>query len=173
MKPLSHRPLAFAAAFAFAAVVAACGDRSDDTTTTQRSDAASRNADGGRDLKGSASRGVDAARGKLGEAGQAAGSGTSGSTSVMGAAGDAREKAYSPSTGEAKADDSKLTSMVLAGLKADKELNPLRIDVDTRDGVVTLSGSVPTAAAKARASEIAQNVKNVKSVNNQLTLAAG
>jgi hyperosmotically inducible periplasmic protein len=62
---------------------------------------------------------------------------------------------------------------VLTGMKADKELNPLRIDVDTRDGVVTLSGSVPSAAAKARASEIAQNVKNVRSVNNQLTLAAG
>jgi len=95
------------------------------------------------------------------------------STSVMGAAADAREKAYSPPSTEPRADDTKLPAMVLTGLKADKELNPLRIDVDTRDGVVTLSGSVPTAAAKARASEIAKNVKDVKSVNNQLTLAAG
>ena len=37
---------------------------------------------------------------------------------------------------------------------------------------LTLSGAVPTAAAKARASEIAHNVKDVKSVNNQLTLAS-
>ena len=88
----------------------------------------------------------------------------------MGAAADAREKAYGGPAESAKADE-KLTSMVLTGLKADKELNPLRIDVDTREGVVTLSGSVPSAAAKARASEIAKNVKDVKEVNNQLTLS--
>ena len=76
-----------------------------------------------------------------------------------------------PALGD-KTDDGKISSLVMAGLKADKELNALRIDVDTQAGVVTLSGAVPTAAAKARASEVAHNVKDVKSVNNQLTLSS-
>ena len=153
MKPPVHRGMPLAAACVLSLAVAACGDRSEDTSASSRTDSTrARSAASARDLK-------DGAR--------------SGSTGVMGAAPDARERAYSPGSGESKVDDTKLTAMVLTGLKADKELNPLRIDVDTRDGVVTLSGSVPSAAAKARASEIAQNVKDVKSVNNQLTLTAG
>jgi len=163
MIPSFHRGLVSAAALGLALVLAACGERSDDTTVGQRAD-------------GPAARTGQAAKDKLGQSSQAASQGSRDpSTSVMGAAADARDKAYGSSADgkdSGKADD-KLTSMVLTGLKADKELNPLRIDVDTRDGVVTLSGSVPTAAAKARASEIAKNVKDVKSVNNQLTLAAG
>jgi osmotically-inducible protein OsmY len=175
MKPPFQRGLPFAATLVLALTIAACGDRSDDTAASSTSETtASRTAGSGRDMKDSARQGVESARSKVGEAGQASRDRAGdASTGVMGAAADAREKAYSPSSSEPKVDDSKLTSMVLTGLKADKELNPLRIDVDTRDGVVTLSGSVPSAAAKARASEIAQNVKNVKSVNNQLTLAAG
>ena len=161
------RGLLGAGALTLALALAACGERSDDTTVGQRADAP-------------ATRTGQAAKDKLGESSQAASQGSRDpSTSVMGAAADARDKAYggSPaSTGsDTKADgkaDDKLTTMVLTGLKADKELNPLRIDVDTHEGVVTLSGSVPTAAAKARASEIAQNVKDVKSVNNQLTVSA-
>jgi osmotically-inducible protein OsmY len=175
MKPPVHRGLSFAAALAMALVVAACGERSEDTTASTSADTAgSRTAAAGRDVKDSAKQGVHAAGSKLDEAGQASREGSeNASTGVMGAAADARGKAYSPASGETKIDDTKLTAMVLTGLKADKELNPLRIDVDTRDGVVTLSGSVPSAAAKARASEIAQNVKDVKSVNNQLTLTTG
>ncbi|WP_427915193.1 BON domain-containing protein [Ramlibacter sp. MMS24-I3-19] len=162
MTPALQRGLLSAAAFGLALALAACGERSDDTTVGQRADSA-------------ATRTGQAAKDKLGESSQAASQGSrDASTSVMGAAADARDKAYG-SSAETRADgkaDDKLTSMVLTGLKADKELNPLRIDVDTREGVVTLSGSVPTAAAKARASEIAQNVKDVKSVNNQLTVSA-
>jgi hyperosmotically inducible protein len=175
MKPPVHRGPQLAAALALALTIAACGERVDDTAASPKSDtASSRTADAGGGPKDSARQGMETARSKLEEAGQA-GRDDAGdaSTGVMGAAADAREKAYSPSASEPKSDDTKLTSMVLAGLKADRELNPLRIDVDTREGVVTLSGSVPSAAAKARASEIAQNVKNVRSVNNQLTLATG
>lgn len=160
MTSASHRCLLSAGALTLAFALAGCGERSDEGTAA-RADAP-------------AARTAQAAREKLGESSQVASQGSrDASTSVMGAAADAREKAYSPPEGKADAKvDEKLTSMVLTGLKADKELNPLRIDVDTREGVVTLSGSVPTAAAKARASEIAQNVKNVKSVNNQLTVSA-
>ncbi|WP_049871314.1 BON domain-containing protein [Ramlibacter tataouinensis] len=95
-------------------------------------------------------------------------------TSVMGAAGAAKEKTQA--AGErvgAKVDDAQITTSVKSGLAADKNLSATQIDVDTRDGVVTLKGTAPSAAAKSRANEIARNVKDVKSVNNQLTVRAG
>ena len=72
-----------------------------------------------------------------------------------------------------KVDDASITAKVNAALAADKELSAMRIDVDTRDGVVTLSGPAPTASAKERAAELALKVKGVASVNNQLTIKAG
>lgn len=72
-----------------------------------------------------------------------------------------------------KVDDASITAKVNAALAADKELSAIRIDVDTRDGVVTLSGPTSTAGAKARAAEVAHKVKGVQSVNNQLTISAG
>ena len=60
-----------------------------------------------------------------------------------------------------------------AALAKDKDLSAIKIDVDTQNGVVTLSGPAPTATAKQRASEIARTVKGVSSVNNQLTVKAG
>ena len=133
-------------AVATAALLAACGQRSEQT-------ADARNA-------GASTRAVPADK-------AASASTAPADDRVMGA-----PAAPKPALGD-KTDDGKITSLVMAGLKADRELNPLRIDVDTQGGVVTLSGAVPTAAAKARASEIAHNVKDVKSVNNQLTLTTG
>ena len=75
--------------------------------------------------------------------------------------------------GGGKAADAQITAKVNAGIAQDRELHGLKIDVDTQDGVVTLSGSVPTAASRARAGEIAHGVKDVRSVNDQLTLAGG
>jgi len=69
--------------------------------------------------------------------------------------------------------DAGITAKVNAGLAADKDLSAVKINVDTKEGVVTLTGPAPTAAAKDRAGEIAKNVKDVKSVNNQLTVSAG
>ncbi|WP_332815868.1 BON domain-containing protein [Ramlibacter sp.] len=69
--------------------------------------------------------------------------------------------------------DPEITASVKAQLAADGELRGVRIDVDTRDGIVTLSGAVPTAAMRARAGEIAHAVKGVRRVNDQLTLATG
>ena len=69
-------------------------------------------------------------------------------------------------------DDASITAQVSAALAGDKELRALRIDVDTRDGVVTLSGPAPTASAKERAAEVAHKVQGVESVNNQLTIKA-
>ena len=56
--------------------------------------------------------------------------------------------------------------------RQDKDLSAIKINVDTKDGVVTLSGPAPTAAAKERAAEIAKNVQDVKSVNNNLVVGS-
>ncbi|MBI2772061.1 MAG: BON domain-containing protein [Burkholderiales bacterium] len=69
-----------------------------------------------------------------------------------------------------KLDDAGITAKVNAGLAADSDLSAIKINVDTKDGVVTLNGPAPTAAAKDRATEIAKNIKGVSSVNNQLAV---
>jgi hyperosmotically inducible protein len=50
-------------------------------------------------------------------------------------------------------------------------LDGSNIDVDVKNGVVTLQGTVPTAAARARALELARKNDGVKSVVDQLTIA--
>lgn len=68
------------------------------------------------------------------------------------------------------ADSAGITTKVNAALVGDPELSALKIDVDTKDGAVTLSGTAPTQTAKDRATEIAQAVEGVVSVNNLLTV---
>jgi len=71
------------------------------------------------------------------------------------------------------ADSATITAAVNAGLIKDSELSAFKIDVDTKDGVVTLTGEAPNAAAKDRAGDIAKAVQGVSMVNNNLTLKAG
>ena len=70
-------------------------------------------------------------------------------------------------------DDALIAAKVMTGLAADKNTTALRIKVDSRGGVVTLRGPAPSAAARARAEEIARNVQGVTSVDNQLEVRAG
>jgi len=70
-------------------------------------------------------------------------------------------------------DDMTITASVSASLAKDPDLSAIKIDVDTKGGVVTLTGPAPTAMAKDRATTLAQNVKGVSSVNNQLEVKAG
>lgn len=50
-------------------------------------------------------------------------------------------------------------------------LDGSNIDVDVKNGVVTLQGTVPSAAARARALELARKNDGVKGVVDQLTIA--
>jgi osmotically-inducible protein OsmY len=68
----------------------------------------------------------------------------------------------------ATVDDAAITASVAAGLAKDPDLSAIKIDVDTKAGAVSLKGPAPTAAAKARAEEIAKGVQGVTSVDNQL-----
>ena len=82
---------------------------------------------------------------------------------IAGCAGGAKHE----STGE-YLDDVVLTTKVNTSILGDSRLKLLQINVETFKGVVQLSGFVDSAAAAARAVELARTVKGVKSVNNSL-----
>jgi osmotically-inducible protein OsmY len=69
--------------------------------------------------------------------------------------------------------DAAITTAVKAGFLKDPGLSVLKIDVDTKDGVVVLNGMADDAAAKGRASRIAQGVRGVREVRNHLAVKQG
>ncbi len=66
--------------------------------------------------------------------------------------------------------DAAITTSVKSKLAANKSVSASKIDVDTSDGVVTLNGSVHSAAAKTTAARLAREAKGVKRVENNLTV---
>jgi hyperosmotically inducible periplasmic protein len=64
--------------------------------------------------------------------------------------------------------DATLTAKVKAKFLADTSISGLKIDVDTKNDVVTLNGTVPTAAEKRHAVEVARATDGVKSVVDNL-----
>lgn len=154
MPSLRSRTPRLVACLALPLALGACSDRGADQTVGQR---------------------VDSALGRAGEVAREVQEGGreaahDARTATMGAASQARQAA---SQAGAKVDDAKITSQVNAGLAQDKDFGTGAVDVTTREGVVTLKGTAPSAAAKARAAEIARNVKDVKSVENQLSVRGG
>ena len=68
-------------------------------------------------------------------------------------------------------DDATITTKVKAAVLAEPGLKTLEINVDTRDGVVTLAGTVKSQDLKQRATQIAQGVEGVRSVSDQLVVS--
>ena len=68
-------------------------------------------------------------------------------------------------------DDATVTSAVKSQLVMDKAANLTRIDVDTNRGVVYLNGTVESSEQKQRAKELAERVKGVTKVVNNLQVA--
>jgi hyperosmotically inducible periplasmic protein len=64
--------------------------------------------------------------------------------------------------------DATITSDVRARLLADADVNGQKIDVDTHDRVVTLSGTVATLEQKSKAVELAGKADNVVRVEDNL-----
>ena len=64
--------------------------------------------------------------------------------------------------------DKGIAAKVKSKLAADPELNPFNIDVNVQDGVVTLTGAVRSATARAEAEKLAVGTKGVQSVQNEL-----
>ncbi len=76
------------------------------------------------------------------------------------------------STADARklAGDAALTAKVKAALMREPGLRSLAIDVDTTNGIVTLNGTVDSAANLDRALQVAIAVEGVKIVNNNLSV---
>ena len=68
--------------------------------------------------------------------------------------------------------DATVTASINAELARDPSLSALKIDVDTTNGRVMLSGKAPDAAARERATALAAAVKGVTSVDNRLQVGS-
>jgi osmotically-inducible protein OsmY len=73
---------------------------------------------------------------------------------------------------DATVSDADITAKVKLALMMRDGLNSLTISVKTQMGVVTLSGSVASAAQSQLAQELALAVDDVSQVNNQLTVVS-
>jgi hyperosmotically inducible periplasmic protein len=71
---------------------------------------------------------------------------------------------------ERQVDDALLTARVKAEMTADGRISPSRVDVDTLNGNVTLSGETPTQEEKSAAEEVASKVQGVRGVSNQIVV---
>jgi len=66
--------------------------------------------------------------------------------------------------------DAAITASIKTDLLKDPDLSVLKIDVDTKDGVVTLNGLAADEPARGRAEKMASAVKGVKEVRNFLVV---
>ena len=80
-----------------------------------------------------------------------------------------RTKSGLSKTGE-KIDDAWITTKVKWFFIGEDALKGSDINVDTSQNVVTLKGTVASAAGKARAEELAKDTEGVKRVVNNLTI---
>lgn len=69
-------------------------------------------------------------------------------------------------------DDTAITAAVKAGILAEPGLKVLKIDVDTKDGQVMLTGSADSAENVQRETQIATAIQGVKSVDNRLAVSS-
>jgi hyperosmotically inducible protein len=71
------------------------------------------------------------------------------------------------------ASDTTITTAVKNKLAADPTTSAARINVDTSNGIVTLSGKVPTTAERSEAERIARNTQGVTQVVNNISAEQG
>ncbi len=68
------------------------------------------------------------------------------------------------------ASDSAITTKIKSKYLVEKNFKSYKVSVETKDGVVVLSGFVDDASTKARAEQIARTTKGVKDVKNGLVV---
>jgi osmotically-inducible protein OsmY len=76
--------------------------------------------------------------------------------------------AVAPAFAQKKASDDQIYDQVRRRLATDRDVKGGSIDVDVKDGVVTLRGDVREARQKTQAERIAHKVKGVTKVINEL-----
>ncbi len=136
-------------------VLSACGKTDDGRTVGQKLDSAvSSTEQAAKDAKNSAENSLNKVGNATKDAVQMTEVNSSNTGRVIGAS----------------VDDVAITASVSASLVKDADLSAIKIDVDTKNGVVLLTGPAPSAAARDRASSIAKSVKGVTSVENKLVV---
>jgi len=153
-----NTPLVVLGSLALALALGACGKKDDDKTAGQQLDSAiSKTQQAAEEAKAKTESSTASAGAAIKEATQGA------ESSAKELAGKVAETL----------DDVAITAAVSAGFAKDPDLSAIKINVDTKNGAVTLNGSAPTDAAREKASSIAKAVKGVNSVENKLVLKAG
>jgi hyperosmotically inducible protein len=135
------RPLAIAGAVALALALSACGKQDDGKTAGQQLDSAIAKTEE------AAAQAKAKAQSEMASAGAAMKNATQSAESSG--------KDMAAKAGE-KIDDLTITTTVTAGIAKDPDLSALKINVDTRDGAVTLNGSAPTETAREKAATLAK-----------------
>jgi hyperosmotically inducible periplasmic protein len=69
------------------------------------------------------------------------------------------------------AEDTMITTKVKTNLAADRVKNLVSVNVDTKDGVVHLKGTVPNEQAKAEAERLTKDTDGVVSVTNDIKVS--
>ena len=192
MKKMTHtRPAAIALAVLMAAALGACSKSEQEQAQRQVDQAATQATEAGRELKADAQeagRELKAEAQQAGREAAEAGRELKADAAEAGrelkadaAAATAEARAEAAKAGEAikegardaagLASDVAITASVNARLAKDPDLSALRINVDTKDGAVTLTGPAPSQSAKDRAATLAREVEGVKSVTNNLSVS--
>lgn len=155
MKTTGLRLLALGALTGLA--LAACDDRTDRTVGQKLDSALERTqrklAEAGDKIARQTENTVQKAKERTGDGHANGGDGASGGKRVIG--------------------DAAITASIKTDFLKDPDLSVLKIDVDTRDGVVTLNGLAENEDARARAERIVQGVKGVQEVRNYLVVKRG
>ena len=71
-------------------------------------------------------------------------------------------------SGNQETEDGIITDQVRRRLVSDPDVKGYTVKVETKDGVVTLSGTVETGKAKSKAEKLTKKVRGVKGVVNEL-----
>lgn len=69
-------------------------------------------------------------------------------------------------------DDAAIVAKVKAAMLSSSEVEGLDVNVDSRNGIVTLSGSADSMAERSQAERIAKTADGVKSVDNKIVIKA-
>jgi hyperosmotically inducible protein len=150
--------LATASAVALLLALGACGKQDDNRTAGQQLDSAvAKTEQAAANAKDEAKSSMASAESAMKDAAQDAKTATTETADKM----------------AASIDDAAITASVSAGLAKDPDLSAIKINVDTKNGRVSLVGPAPSAAARERATVIAKGVKGVQAVDNQLVVKAG
>ena len=152
---LSGTALTVTCSLVLLTALAACGKKDESQTVGQKLDTAvAKTEQAAVDAKAKAETSLGKAEDAMRDAAQKA---------------EASGKKTADSVG-ATIDDVAITASISAEFAKDAELSAIKINVDTKNGSVTLNGPAPSAAAKEKATLIAKAVKGVTSVNNMLVV---